>query len=181
MNSLFIILWGAILLLPQVLFHFPFSGKTLAPAFITLLVIHAAFTQRFFAGLVGVLVATFLFEIFSASPHGTIILSHVILFVAIQTVVARIYTESYLTKALWVTLFTMMAQLLINDVIKPAGTGLEYGEAIVISVANGFLSMPLMMLFDSSYEIWNRVVAPRRANLTGADFYHARSKQRKYI
>lgn len=181
MNALFVILWGAILILPQILFHFPFTGRTVAPGFVTLLVIQAAFTQSFLAGLVGVVVATFLFEIFSSAPHGTIILSHVILFVAIQTVVARIYTESYLTKALWVALFSVLAQLLINHVVRPAGSGLDYWEVTASAVGNGLVSIPLLIIMDGSYELWSRVVSPKQASLTGADFYQVRSKQRKFF
>ncbi|MDO8520100.1 MAG: hypothetical protein Q7T11_08065 [Deltaproteobacteria bacterium] len=167
MHILFILLWAALLLIPQMSFR--------GIGFIPLLVIYLGLTFPFFQGLASVLAVTLLQEAFSAAPHGGFILPSLIVYIGMQALSDRLYTEAYATKALWTFVFSFILYFLAGEFSYPWLLGL------VQSAVNGIFSLPLFILLDSSGEMWGRLSHRRKGHLTGADLYQAQSDQRKYL
>lgn len=185
MHILFALLWFWILFNGQLAFRIPLSGGSLEFGFVTILVIYAAFRFSFMEGLITVMLASFVAETFTLAPHGFLILANLILFVGIRLVLDQILSEAYLTKSLWVFLFSFFSQMITGFVFDPEGAFVGQKSFWIISPVqaflNGVLSLPLFILFDYSHDLWMRVFSRRRKQLTGADFFQVQSKQRKYF
>ena len=185
MDILFALVWFWILFNGQLAFRIPLPPGNLEFGFVTILVIYAGFRFSFVRGLVMVVLISFIGETFTLVPHGFIILANLILFVGIHLLLDQILSEAYLTKSLWVFLFSFFSQLITGFVFDPDGAfigqGLFWIISLVQAVLNGVLSFPLFILMDYSHDFWTRLFSRRRAQLTGADFYQVQSKQRKYF
>lgn len=179
----FIILWAAFLLVPQMLFRFTLFHLPLGIGFITLLVLYEGFTETFFRGLYGVVVITFMAEALSSAPHGSLILSNLILYVGMQLVIDRIYTEAYATKALWTFALSCAGGFLTAVAFTPQGNPSNYSSAagLIQAGINAVVCFPLFILLDLTGGPWDRFFTRRKGNLTGADLYQAQSSQRKYF
>jgi len=185
LNTLFIILCGMLLFIPQLSIRFSFFGFPLEIGFLTVLIIYVGFTYSFFRGLIAVSLLSFVAETFSLVPHGYLIVANVILFIAIQVLLDQLLSEAYVTKSLWVFLYSLLSQILTGFVLNAETVFLTSSffwiTALIQSGLNGLLSFPLFILLDFLYDGWQTLFSRRRAHLTGADFYQVKSKQRKYF
>ena len=183
MRIVFIMIWAALLLVPQMLFKFHFFNIPLGIGFIALLVIYEGLSQTFFKGLFSVALITFMAEMFSLAPHGILVLPNLILFVGMQLLIDRLYTEAYLTKAFWAFIFSLAGSFLTAVAFTPEGSPILYSMAggLMQSAINAVVAFPLFILLDKTCEPWVRFFSSRKAHLTGADLYQAQSSQRKYF
>ncbi len=185
MSWLFFILWGFLFLIPQSSLRFPFFGFELGIHTNYILVIYAAFTFPFWEGLIGCILVSALLSTLSQIPPSLMIMSNGILFIAIQTIVDRLYTEAYITKTLWVFPFSMMYQFLNALALNPGwifwGDADSWFHIGLQGILDVLISFPMFMILDFTYEFWTRIFSSRRANLTGADMYQVKSQQRKFI
>lgn len=185
MRILFILLWGLILILPQISFRLYIFDLPLGFGLLTLLVIYVGFVFPFVRGLLAVMLLSFVGETFSQVTHGYFILTYAILYIGIQLLADRIYTEAYLTKSLWVLLFSLISQCLTAFVLEPRGLFFERGifwlQALLQSFIDCIISFPLFILLDLTLIRWFALFSRRRSNLTGVDLYEAQSKQRKFF
>lgn len=185
MRILFLLLWGFFLLIPQLLFRVSVFGFPVGVELTTLLIVYTAFGYSFTSGMLGVVMLSCLAGVFSQTPPGYLMLAHLILFVLIQFFMSRIFTESYLTKSLWVVLFAFSAEVLRMLALSPTvhyfQTPFFWERGILQAVVDGLASFPLFILLDKTRARWDKWVSPRQAHLTGADFFHVRSRHRKYI
>ncbi|MBI4412069.1 MAG: hypothetical protein HY541_06265 [Deltaproteobacteria bacterium] len=185
MDILFALVWLWILFNGQLAFRIPFFHGALELGFVTILVIYVGFRFSFLRGLITVALVSFIAETFTLVPHGFIILAHLILFIGIRLLLDQILSEAYLTKSLWVFLFSFFSRLITGFVFDPEGVFIREGSFWIVSpaqaVLNGILSFPLFIALDASYDLWTRLFSRRRRSLTGADFYQVQSKQRKYF
>ncbi|MBX7148298.1 hypothetical protein K1X76_04380 [bacterium] len=185
MRALFATIWALILLVPQITVHVAPFGIPLGLGLITILVIFVGFEFPAGRGLVAVTIISFMAEVFSRMVHGHIILSHLILFFFIQVVMDKIYTEAYLTKCFWVFIFSITHLLFVGFVLSPNFVELDLGttllQILLQSLVNGVVSFPLLILFDTTFSFWSSASSRRKKSVTGADWFAAKSSQRKYI
>ncbi len=179
----FIWLWGALLLVPQMLIRVPFFGGELGC--ITLLVIYTGFTLSLGRGMVAVVGLSLMAETFSYVPPGFLVLTHLIIFSVLQLVVDQILTEAYLTKMIWVFLFYLGNQFLNLwlfggfSVLDRAPSAL--GVMLSSSILTALASLPLFILLDVTVRPWLGLFSKQKAQITAADFYQVKSNQRKYL
>lgn len=185
MKWLLFILWGFVFLIPQSSLRLPFFGFELGIHTNYILIIYAAFNLPFWEGLIGCVLVSTLLSTLSQIPPSLIIMSNGILFIAIQTIVDRLYTEAYITKTLWVFPFSILYQFLNALALNPGwifwGDADSWFNFILQGALDVLISFPLFIVLDITYEGWNSVFSSRRANLTGADMYQVKNPQRKYI
>lgn len=185
MRVIFLILWALVLLFPQLIIRFSVFDVQFGFSLLTLLIIYAGFNYSFIVGIVSVVVISFLVETFSFIPHGYLIVANLILFVGIQLMSDRIFTEAYITKSLWVFLFSLIAQCLTRFALEPSGifigSGLFWISSIIQSSIDGLISLPLFILLDGTYHRWIGLFSRQRAQLTAADLFQVKSKQRRYF
>ena len=185
MKLLFFLLWGFCLLFFQLIFRVSPFGFPLGMNFMTLLVIYAAFTAPFITGMFVTIILSWVSGVLSGIPPEFITLTHLILFVVIQLFVSRIFTESYLTKSLWIFLFAFVAGCLRGMILTPSGEWLRVGffwqQASLQAALDALVSFPLFIFLDHTGEGWRRATSPRQTQLTGADFFAVKSKHRRFI
>lgn len=185
MKLFFFLLWGFVLLAFQLVLRTHPFGIPVGAGFMTLLVIYAAFTAPFITGMFATIILSWFSGILSGIPPEFIALTHLILFVVIQLFVSRIYSESYVTKSLWIFLFTFAGQFLRSLILDPSGewAGISsfWGQATLQSVVDALISFPLFVILDQTGEYWRRITSRRQAQLTGADFFAVKSRHRRFI
>lgn len=184
-SFLFAVLWMTVLIVPQMTIRFFVFGMSFGPGFAALLVIYAGFAMKLTPGFLSVLFIGFTVETFSGVPHGYFIVSNAILFIIIRLVVDRILTEAYLTKSLWVFLFSFVDQCVNGFVTGYRGVVMTgwvfWAGAFFQSFISAVISLPLFMVLDRSMAGWMNIFTRRKGHLTGADLYQAKSPQRKYF
>lgn len=185
MRVLFYLIWIAILLVPQMAVRISLFDLSLNPGFVLLLVLYISFNETFMAGLISVVLLSYFTGIFSFAPQAYFILNYLIIFVAIQMVIDRIFTEAYLTKSLWVFPLSIFFQFLTSFSLDASrlflGEGEFWFEVLVQAAVNSLVSFPLFIVLDWTYGHWTRIFSRRKAHLTGADLYQAKSNQSKYF
>ncbi len=185
MSWLFFILWGFIFLIPQASLRVPFFGWELGLHADFILIIYAGFTFPFWEGLIGVILVSTLMATLSQLPPSLMIISNAILFIAIRAIMDRIFTEAYITKALWILPFSFLYQILNALALNPDWAFLGHLDSWFNFIFQGgldiIMALPIFMILDVTYEVWTRIFSSKKANLTGADMYQVKNAQRKYI
>lgn len=184
MNILFMVLWGMLLVIPQTKIHYHFYDLSIGFGFLTLLTIYAGFSYTFWRGIIAVTILAFVYEVFSPVLHGTLILAHLILFMVIQQIVSRIFTEAYITKSFWVFPFSFINQWLLGFVINRPDfftTKVLWLHSLVQALCDVFLSLPLFIILDHTLERWQLATGVRKAHLKGSHFFQVKSKQRRFF
>src|SRR3989338_716332 len=175
MKVVFFLLWALILLFFQVGFRFQLGNFVVNFDFLTTMVIYVGFTLPLFSGLITVLVVSILMSAFSIIPQEMIILVNLIIFVSIRFLIEQIYSEAYLTKSIWVFLFSLLSLYLRSeDRINLLSI---FSQALV----NGILSFPLFIVWDKTFFIWLKNISIKRADFSGADFFQVKNTIRKYV
>jgi hypothetical protein len=184
-SGIYFILWGFILLIPQASLRLPFFGYDIGIHASYILIIYAGFMLPFWEGLIGCILVSILMSTLSQIPQSFMIISNAILFISIKTIVDRLYTEAYLTKALWVFPFSIFYQFLHALTLNPDwafwGEARLWSHFIFQGAFDVIVALPLFIVLDLTYELWSRLFSSKRANLTGADMYQVKNPQRKYI
>lgn len=185
LDILFAFFASVLLYIPQLSFHFSVFGLPLEIGFTTLLIIYIGFTFSFWRGLLSVILVSFIAETFSLVPHGYLVTAYVILFISIQIILDEVLAESYLTKSMWVLGYSFLSQIITGFVFEAGTSFLSSGPfwigAVLQATFNGILSFPLFIFLDFLYDRWNSLFSRRKGQLTGADFFQLKSKQRKYF
>lgn len=185
MRILFLLVWGALLLVLQLVFRFGIFGFEVGLSLSTILVIYAGLNYPFSSGLVSVALLSYLVEALSGAGHVTIMIPSLILFIAIQLVADRIYAEAYTTKSLSVFVFSLISQWLHFLADRPYGhlvaAGVFWADWVVQSFVDACVSFPLLILLDWSMERWSVIFSRRRGHVSGSHIFEAKSKQRKYL
>lgn len=185
MSWLYFLIWGFVLLVPQATLRLPFFGWELGLHLDYILIIYAGFTLPFWEGLIGCVLVSMLMGTLSQIPQSLMILSNGMLFIAIQTIVDRLYTEAYITKTLWVFPFSVIYQFLNALAFNPGWIFWSDKDSWFHMFLQGFLdvlmALPLFIILDFTHEFWQTLFSSRKTSLTGADMYQAKNPHRKYI
>jgi hypothetical protein len=185
MRILFLTICGIILLFPQMILCIKFAGCDLNLGLITVLVIYAGFSFPFLRGFIAVIIISFILEAMSFVTHGSFILAHLMVYVSIAFLENRIFSEAYTTKSLWVFIFSLINQCLFALTYQKSadflGSGFFWLEAFFQALIQGVVSFPLFIFLDIALDKWMLITSRPRANLTGVDFFQAKSKQRRYL
>ncbi len=184
MRIVFVLLAAIFLFSLQIYFRWHVLGIEVGFKFDTLLVIFTAFSLPFVSGLIAVVMISLVVEVYSGVPHFYFVAVNIALLVSIQLVVDRIFTESYVTKSLWVIPFSFLSQILKTLVWAPDSSfwisGHFWIESFLQALFNGLCAFPFFILMDGGSTLWDSLFPRKRAHLTGADLYQVKNPQRKY-
>lgn len=175
MKVVFFLLWSLILLFFQVGFRFQLGNFIVNFDFLTIMVIYVGFTLPLFSGCVTVLGTSILMSAFSVIPQEMVILVNLIIFVSIRFLIEQIYSEAYLTKAVWIFIFSLLSLYLLR--FEKINLLSIFSQALV----NGMLGLLLFIVWDKTFLIWLKIFSIKRADLTGADFFQVKNAHRRFV
>lgn len=185
MRILFLTVWALVFLIGQLHFRMEVGDTSFSVNFYLLLIIYAAFNFPFFRGAFSIVVISFIFETFSLAPHGFYITGGLILFLLIHLFVDQLYSEAYVTKSTWSFIFCLTGQVLIRYLLEGETVLMSPSSFWVVSLVQSFIdavvSFPLYIVLDKTLALWMKLGRAKEVRLTGADFYQAQSKQRKFF
>lgn len=185
MKILFALVTGLILMIPQTVFHFRMWGISFNLEGILVLVVFIGFRYGIFSGILGACVLGWLMESFMSVPHGYVMMVHVILILAIQSMISHIYAESYIIKSFWLILLSMGYQYLMAMATGWSDAFLFHWayfiQAVVQSFVNALLGFPLLIILDFFFSPFVGLGSRKHSQLTGADIFQSKSSQRKYL
>lgn len=182
---LFALFWGIVGTLTQINIKPHWGIFSLTINFVPILVIYMSFTFPFFRGFVALFLVGYFFETFSLAPHGSFIVAILVLYISIRLIANRIFTEAYLTKALWLMPLSIYGQVLILISLRDL-SALSFGPAfwtqlIIQGVFDALVGFVIFISLDRSLEAWMSRLHRQRSHLKGADFYELQSEQRKFF
>lgn len=185
-SVLFAWLSALVLLVPERLFSWAAIGHSWFE--IDLLVVwifYLGINFSFGHGLLALLPVSYLLGFYTYQPPILLILSHVILFLLIKILMDQIMTEAYLTKMVWTMFFLVIHGFLIELAFESSFLAIfhlaKWQQVFMTALVSGLLSLPLMVVLDYTHTWWLKLLSSRKAQLTAADFYQAKSGQRKYL
>ncbi|HBF13627.1 MAG TPA: hypothetical protein DDW49_09655 [Deltaproteobacteria bacterium] len=185
MKIIFVILVVLFLLPLQMLFRFSLGNISLNLEFSIILIIFIGFEFGLFEGLVSVAVLSLMLEASSAiTPFSTLFVGCFV-FVTIYLLMDQFYTEAYVTKALWVGFLTLFIKFLYGFVLYREVAHLDkvwfWEQLFVQSVINALIAIPSLLFLDRSLSFWLTKTSRKKAQITGADYFVSKSKQRRYL
>jgi len=174
------------LMVPERLFSRAATGHALFDLdIIPIWIFYLGVNFSFGSGLIALLPVSYLLGFYSYQSPFVLMMTHVMLFLSIKILMEQIMTEAYLTKMFWTIFFLVINGFLMILAFGSSFLGLldfsVWKQILLTALVSGVIGLPLMVLLDSLYALWARLVAPHNANLTGADFYQIKSQQRKYL
>lgn len=185
MRIVYLFIVGLLFLIPQITWRFYIFKFQFQFDFMTLLVIYAAFQFPLVRGLIAVTALGVLLESMSYAYHGLFVIVHIVLFMIVTLIHHRIYTESYLTKGLWIFILSVVYRLLLtfawSTQIDFFGLPVFWVETVLQALFNALLGFPFFRLLDKTLPKWMSLVGRSQGDIKGSDFYQVNSDQTKFF
>lgn len=179
------ILLQFLLLFPQSFFRLSISSDLqLNLDFTLILVIYISMSFRFWSGFFSVALVSLLLETFTQLPVFYVFMPYMSLFLLMRFFTEEIYSEAYLTKALWVIPSSFLANFLLAFNYFPDFNFISqfnfWLQLLSQSLLNSMSAFILFIVFDFYFDQTLKLFNRKRAQITGVDFLHTKNPDRKF-